>query len=195
MTDPLPTLLASSDHGSFRLRCLAVAWSDHCGGTAERYSVEKPGLVLLSAVGPDTSVKAVRALLYSPDIAARFEFEEPDSIKRLVRSTVDGKPVGYAASVAKLAPGAVHMVAIAKVPGFMPDIQDDHLWRELSGPRYTTPILRPWVGWLKRKLIEDGKLLMADGHNATAGILAIAPEELDEAVSSGVRCGYLKMRT
>ena len=40
-----------------------------------RYGQEFPGLLLLSATGPDTAVKSVRATLYQPDVDAEFVLE------------------------------------------------------------------------------------------------------------------------
>ena len=184
MTDDvcLPTLLATSSVSGFRLRVFSAAWYDN-------------SLVLLSATGPDTAVKAVRALLYASDIEARFRLELEDSIVHLARAECDGKPVSYDAKVARLAPGAVHLVALARLPGLMPALDDARLFAELNGPRYTTPLLRQWSGWLKRAMMENERIVMAESHNAMAGILRIEPAELDELVSRGVRDGYLRMTT
>lgn len=191
MTDAitLPQLLVTSAHSQFRLRVCAAAWSEK-HGTDDHNS---GGLVLLSAVGPDTAAKAVRAILHSPDIAADIRLEEDYTVRHLTRATVDRKPVGYTAATSKLAPGAVHLVALARIPGLLPDAGDDQLWAELSSPRYTTPLLRPWVGWIKRYLVENGKIVLTDGYNATAGVLQVEQDDLDAVVSYGVRCGYLKM--
>jgi hypothetical protein len=187
----LPTLLVTSDKSSFRLRVLAAAWSSECGA-AGRYGSTRDGLVLLSAVGPDTAVKGIRATLYSPDIAAEFTLEG-DSTERLTRAAFADKPVAWQASVAKLASGAVHLVAVARIPGMMSNIGDAHLFAELNSPRYSTPLLRSWVGWLKRSMIENGQIVMCDGYESTAGILQIESDELDELISRGVRSGYLKV--
>ena len=199
---PLPTLLITTGPSQVRLRVHAAAWSTECGGKTSRAGDEHDGLLLLSATGADTATKAARAVLYQPDIAAEFRFEFPDDngdsnnsvIRRLAKAQYDGKQVAYQASVAKLAPGAIHLVAVAKIPGLMPCLDDAHLWTELSGPRYNTPILKPWVGWIKRKMIESDGILIAEGHNAQVGILTTKQEELDEIVSQGVRTGYLRMK-
>ncbi len=189
----LPSLLVASSKSQFRLRCVAAAWSSECGGAVRRYTSERDGLLLLSAVGPDTATKAVRALLYASDLDCEFTLELNGTAERLVRAQYDGKTVSYDAKVARLAPGAIHIVALARVPGLLPCLDDQHLFAELNSPRYSTPLLRPWVGWLKRRMIEDGRIVMAESHNASAGILAVKPEELDELVSEGVRSGYLRM--
>ena len=189
----LPSLLVTSAKSQFRLRCHAASWSSECGGAVRRYATQRDGLILLSATGADTAAKATRALLYSSDLDCEFKLEIDGSIEHLARARYDEKPVSYSCAVARLAPGAVHLVAIAKIPGMMPCLDDQNLWQELSGPRYSTPLLRSWVGWLKRAMIESGGILMAEGFQATAGVLKTEPDELDELVSSGVRTGYLRM--
>jgi hypothetical protein len=95
--------------------------------------------------------------------------------------------------VAKLAPGVIHMVALAKIPGLMPNMSDDHLWAELSGPRYTTPLLRSWTAWLKEAMAQSGGIVVAEGYASTVGVLKTEPDALDELVASGVREGQLRM--
>ena len=159
-----------------------------------RHSRDFSGLLLLSATGPDTAAKAVRATLYQPDIEAEFILhgDESEEMTR-ARTEFDGKPVSYGAAIAKLAPGVIHLVALAKIPGFMPNMSDDHLWTELSGPRYTTPLLRSWIPWLKRTMTKDGGIVVANGFQATVGVLKTEPDELDALVMQGVKEGHLRM--
>ena len=191
MTDesPLPTLLVTSNKSQFRLRVISAAWSDSCGPCG----TYKPGLVLLSAVGPVTAVQAIRATMHCVDIEADFRIESEDALHELPRARYDDKPCGYEIRTAKLATGATHLVALAKLPGLLPNISDGHLWQELSGVRYTTPMLPAWVGWLKRKMIEDQTIVICEGIESQAGILQIEPAQLDELVSTGVRRGWLKI--
>ena len=89
---------------------------------------------MLSATGPDTAAKSVRATLYQPDVEAEFVLES-DRMERMLKAriTYDGKPVTYSAAMTKLASGVIHLVALAKIPGLMPNMSDDHLWAELPG--------------------------------------------------------------
>ena len=150
----------------------------------------------MSVTGPDTAAKALRATLYQPNVDAGFTLNLPDTTEYLLRArfAFDGKAVGYNAAIARLAPGVVHLVALAKIPGLMPNMGDDHLWAELLGPRYTTPLLRPWTAWLKEAMIGRGEIIVAQGFQATVGVLNTEPEALDEIVSAGVRDRCLAMR-
>ncbi len=193
----LPPLIMKTTKSEFRLRCHAAAWSSEYGGRMKlrrRYGHDCPGLLLLSATGPDTSVKSVRATLYQPDVEAEFVLESETTERMLkARFMFDGKPVSYSAAVTKLAPGVIHIVAVAKIPGLMPNMSDDHLWSELSGPRYTTPLLRDWIPWLKETMAQGGGIVVANGFESTVGVLKTEPEELDALVTLGVKEGHLHM--
>ena len=139
-------------------------------------------------------VRDSKASLYQPDIEAEFVLEGQSTQRMLkARFVMDGKPATYQAAVMKLAPGVIHLVALAKIPGLMPNMSDDHLWAELTGPRYTTPLLRSWIPWLKDTMTECGGIVGANGFRATVGVLKTEPEALDELVSQGVRERALTM--
>lgn len=194
----LPPLVVKTTKSQFRLRCHAAAWSGDYGGRMKvrgRRGREYPGLLMLSATGPDTSVKSVRASLYQPDVEAELLLERDDTTQRMLKAriTLDSKPVTYSASVTKLAPGVIHLVALARIPGLMPNMSDDHLWAELTGPRYTTPLLRAWIPWLKRVMAQGGGIVLGDGFDSTVGVLKTEPDELDALVTLGVKEGHLHM--
>jgi hypothetical protein len=87
----------------------------------------------------------------------------------------------------------IHLVALAKIPGLLPDMSDDHLWAELTGPRYTTPLLCAWIPWLNRAMSDGGGIVVANGFAATVGVLKAGPDGLDELVSRGARQRHLTM--
>lgn len=194
----LPSLVVKTGKSEFRLRCHAAAWASEYGGKANvprRRNQDCSGLLMLGATGPDTAVKSVRATLYQPEVEAEFVLEMDDRIERMVRAkiTFDGKPVVYGAAVTKLAPGVIHLVALARIPGIMPDMTDDHLWAELTGSRYTTPLLRLWIPWLKGAMVQGGSIVAAEGFASAVGVLRVEPDELDALVTMGVKEGYLRM--
>lgn len=194
----LPQLTVKTDKSHFRLRGHALAWAGEYGGKVtihRRHSREFPGLLLLSATGADTAVKAVRATLYQPDVAAEILLDGSELSQQMIkaRAVYDGKPVCYRAALSKLASGVIHLVALAAIPGLMPNTSDDHLWSELTGPRYTTPLIRSWIPWLKQEMVESGNIVMGSGISATVGVLRTEPDELDELVASGVKRGHLRM--
>jgi hypothetical protein len=150
---------------------------------------------MLSATGPDVAVKSVRATLYQPEMEAEFLLGEDDLPQSVVKARIsgDGKPAVYSATVVRLAPGVVHLVALARVPGLMPNMSEDHLWAEITGPQYTTPLLRSWIPWLKEVMIENGNIVLSQGFASSVGVLRTEPEELDALVTLGVKEGHLQM--
>lgn len=194
----LPQLIVKTGKSQFRLRCHAVAWAGEYGGKVaihRRHSRDFPGLLLLSATGPDTAVKSVRATLYQPDVAAEFILDDGDTTPQMIkaRATFDGKAVSYNAAIARLASGVIHLVALARLPGLMPNMSGDHLWTELSGPRYTTPLLRSWIPWLKQAMTEGDGIVVAEGLASQVGVLNTEPGDLDALVMQGVKEGHLRM--
>ena len=194
----LPQLIVKTDKSQFRLRCHAAAWANEYGGNVtihRRYKRGFAGLLLLSATGPDTAVKSARATLYQPDVRGRVHSErrrhDPQMVK--ARATFDGKPVSYGAAIVKLAPGVIHLVALARIPGLMPNMSDDHLWTELSGPRYTTPLLRSWIPWLKQAMTEGGGIVVSEGMASAVGVLKTEPDDLNALVMQGVKEGQLRI--
>lgn len=146
---------------------------------------------LLSCAGPHTSILALHACLYggaaNPTFRANggpFEW-----------SKIEHNAAGYVTRKQKLAGcyGWYQMVMLAKTPGLMPVVDDAALWREFKSDRYTTPILRQWVPFLRETLIEGGKLEMLDCFQCRAGLLRVSPEDLDTAVCAGVEFGALEI--
>ena len=188
----LPPLVVKTGKSVFRLRCHAAAWASEYGGrlrVSGRSNQDCPGVLMLSATGPDTAVKSVRATLYQPEVEAEFVLEMGDTTERLLRAriTLDGRPVVYTAAVAKLAKGVIHLVALARISGTMPNMTDDHLWAELAGPRYTTPLLRSWIPWLKEAMVKDGGIVVAEGFASAVGVLNVEVDELVALVPFGVK--------
>jgi len=196
----LPVLTAKTEYSEFSVRVHSIAWSSRFDGPTQagrrRSYSNGAGLVCLSATGPDTAIKAIRAILYA-DTACCMTLASPDSTNhwpyRIAKAQIAGDQVKYTASVAKLDKGVVHLVAIAKIPGLIVNLSDDHLWKELQGERYTTPMLRHWTEKIGKVLAKKGMLAKAEGWQTNAGILRVEPEELDKIVSNGVHRGFLKM--
>jgi hypothetical protein len=194
----IPELVVKTTKSQFRLRCHAVSWAKEYGGFIKlhrRHSKECPGMLLLSVTGPDTAVKSLRATLYQPDVDAEFLLQNGDTSQQMIKARLlfGGRPAVYSAAIAKLASGVIHMVALAKIPGLMPNMSDDHLWSELAGSRYTTPLLRTWIPWLKEALAKDRKIIVGEGFASSVGVLRVEPDELDALVSLGVKEGHLHM--
>jgi hypothetical protein len=174
-------LTCASDHSTFTLRCDSLAWIDVP-------NKRDPLLLALSAAGSLSAVKAVRATLCQSSLKAAFTARRDD-----YRSLGLARHPNYKTSISTLAPGVAHLVAHATIPGFLADDSDAGLWRELTGTRYTTPLLESWLPWLRTRLDEEQLLVPSRGHNNNAVILAADTENLDEIVTEGVRGRALQL--
>jgi hypothetical protein len=155
---------------------------------------------LLSAAGPETAIKAVHACLVS-NVKARFEFSESLLVRQRGRDpwtrycpTLERDTDGYDCHKTRLGFNTWHLLAVSKLPGFMPVVSETALNRELRSPLYTTPYLREWVPYISERLIEAEMLKILPGFRTTCAFLKCGSPELDEVISVGVREGHLTIR-
>jgi hypothetical protein len=186
----LARLRATSENSRFTVKVESAAWH-------HKYYYEPRRLLTLSCVGSDTAIKAIRAMLLDPEIPVRLDFwdDDADRTTMLAKASENGgrKLCKYATRVARLARGATHLVATAKMDGLLRELSDDALWLAFSGDDFDTPVLRGWVPWLRKKLEENDLLQSCDGYNQSVGVLLASSAQLDELVSRGVKTGNLKM--
>jgi hypothetical protein len=163
----------------FRVRCDAIGLHDD-------------EILLLSVIGPETSVKALTAGLRSCgsgqkwiDFAARVG---DVAGTRLVRC-----PGGYRVYRAKLDYGLWHVLCLANRAGFMPCLTEDSVWQLLQREPITTPLVRAWMPWLCAVLKDRGSLIELRQSGCHAGLLLADTDILDELVADGIRGGQLRI--
>jgi hypothetical protein len=184
------------------LCALAVAGKD-IGGyrlEADRLAVSPAGTLLVAQVAaPAALVKGFAGVLHNHGQLAEItlaagtlkndEYPYGRTVHYLGRASE-----GYVrAGVAHLGYGVAHALFVARAPGLLRDCTEDALWRELCGPRYTTPLLRPWVPHLMAKLRAAGLLISCLGHRTTAGLLTATQDDLDRLVTEGLQAGRLRL--
>lgn len=139
-------------------------------------------------------MKALRAVLCQPNVPFELlctEYDHPFGrgypLKR------DG--AGYRSYSQPLGLGTWHMALVSKRPGLMLSADEESVWRELSGPRFTTPILRSWMPYLLGKLTEGYRdaagIRNADAWGCKPGVLAVTNETLDDYVTEGLKSGTI----
>jgi hypothetical protein len=87
----------------------------------------------------------------------------------------------------------VHCTARFKDPRLLPSVTDEALWAQLRSDRFTTPLLREWVPWLKEAMLKEGNLERLPAFQCQPGLLAIDDGALDGIVSRGIAEGHLKV--
>jgi hypothetical protein len=151
--------------------CNRMAWITQQGAAI---------ITALSVAGSSTSVKSVRAALSTGNVA--FYLYGSDAIGQYIMlSRYKG---GYKFGWHRLGPDFYHLVAVAKLPGFMPRFSEEALFQELKSPRFTTPIIREWVPALSEELRYRGHLEVVEQHGLTTGMLHATTEDLDAALAA-----------
>jgi hypothetical protein len=174
----------------FTVRCEEASLCE--SETRRSYGNTHPELLTLSCCGPDSSIKAIRAQLFDPRLTSAISLcESPDVLYTKDIGLFSG---GYETAVARLDRGAVHLVARARREGLMVSLTPESLWRYLTGPTFTTPLLRHWMPWLLEYLEENGCRTHVRGLNARAVLISVSPEELDELVSEAMREKKLQLK-
>ena len=149
-------------------------------------------ILLLSVVGPETSVKALTAgLRSSGKDQKRIEYSADVGNLNLVRLT--RCPDGYRTYRTKLDYGLWHVLFLARREGFLPAMTEEAVWQFLQSDRFTTPLLREWVPWLYSQMKEREGIIELTQNGCHAGIVLAENEVLDELVSEGIREGHLSI--
>jgi hypothetical protein len=150
-------------------------------------------LSILSASGNERTICRMRAVLQSNakvEMRLRGDLPHPFSYwnYRPVRHEA-----GYQVYRHKLDYDQWHMLAVAKHKGLLPAVSDEAMWQELRSERYTTPLLRAWMPWLREQMVEEGYLHTLHCFQCEASCVNITHDELDDLVSVGIQNGYLSV--
>lgn len=146
-------------------------------------------LQIVSVAGPETSIQAVRAMLAG---AGRGKFRvKAEGFSQYINHKPC--PFGYTFSTHNLGLRTYHLLAIAKMPGLLPTLSDEALYQEFKSERYTTPLIRDFIPWIKKQLLTDRKLQPLTCFQCEAAVLYLPEQDLDELVESGVTFGHLEI--
>lgn len=146
-------------------------------------------LMVISACGPGTAVKACCAMLQSKRLSGSVSaYGLPD----MGLEKFNLGEHGFKCAQHRLGYDTWHMLAVSKEPGLMPNFSLQAIYAKLRSSAYTTPMLRHWVPWLA-KTLADRELLgdLECYGNCHSGLLTATIQELDEAVRAGIVGGHL----
>jgi hypothetical protein len=184
---------------TFRLGTLTVAGEQSRYALAcDRCAVDDCGTVLLaSVVGDARAVKGLGAWLNGNGKAqlrpAGLEFWRGEARRPggYYNPALFRSEHRYRRHAHRLDYGRVHALFVSRSPDFLISADDESLWRALSGPRYTTPILPEWLPYLREQLEKRGLLTPAWGHRCACALLRAETAHLDGIVEQGHRDGAL----
>jgi 6-phosphofructokinase len=177
---PIARVRFAARDADFRIFCDAIAYDDQSGSDI---------LMVLSVMGPQTSIKAAAAMLQS-DVHCTIN---PEQIEEW-NDRLGKHPSGYTIHRHRFEHNTWHMLAVAKQEGLLLKASEQALWVELRKPRFTTPLLRAWVPWLMKSLQAIGHLRNLRCFGCDSAILTTGTTEMDDAVANGLLSGKLKIK-
>ena len=143
---------------------------------------------LLSVVGPQSAIKALSALL-SAKANYGFKFTTGDDSGNVFKLPDGGM---YGKKYHRLAFNKIHALYWDKSDDFMPDYNEEALWRRLSGPRFTTPMLREWMPYVRQEMEDSGLVSRMKCFQCDAAALQTYDDSgLDSIVSAGLVHGKI----
>jgi hypothetical protein len=144
--------------------------------------------MVLSAMGPQTSVKALAAILQGDTKVVMRTEDIPHWYDHLGKH-----PDGYTIHRQRFDHNTWHVLAVAKQDGLLVRLSEQSLWAELRNPRFTTPILRSWMPWLMKSLLDSDHLRRLKCFGCESAILTAGNLDLDDAVMRGLKTGKLRI--
>jgi hypothetical protein len=138
-----------------RLRGL-FEWCDgksiHIQARFDKVALHQDKLVFISLVAASPGLKALRAALAS-GLAAPMWLKNVSLLKDgepKVPESVVQSPTGYRIDAHRLRFGLIHALFTCRQQGFLQNDSDDALWQELKQERFTTPLLRRWLPYVRK---------------------------------------------
>jgi hypothetical protein len=168
-------------------------WSDgksiHIQARFDKVALNENRLVFISLVAFSQDVKALRA-------AFATGLDSPIQIKNVTLSRDDEATVpgdvrpalgGYRLDTHRLGFGSIHALFTCRQQGFLPNDTDDALWQELKQERFTTPLLRGWLSYVRKELEIKSLLSRCHTLDCTCCILTATSTDLDSIVEFGLK--------
>jgi hypothetical protein len=152
--------------------------------------------VFISLVAFSQDVKAIRAALAaglaSPIWLKNVTLSKDGNTK--VPEAVVASPSGFRIDAHKLGFGSIHALFTCRQQGFLPNDSDDALWQELKQERFTTPLLRGWLPYVRKELELKNLLARCHTLDCTCCILTATSADLDSIVESGLKNGLISIQ-
>ena len=162
----------------------------------DRVALHENRLAFISLVAFSQDVKAIRAAfaaaLSSPMRLKHVELTKDDEC--VVPSDVWPSLSGYPIDAHRLGFGSIHALFICRQQGFLPNDSDGALWAELKQERFTTPLLRSWLPYIRKELEIKSLLSRCHTLDCTCCILTATSADLDSIVEFGLKNNLISIR-
>jgi len=175
-------------------------WSDsksiHIQARFDKAALHEDRLVFISLVAFSQDVKAIRAALAaalaSPMWLKNVTLSKDGESK--VPGSVSPSPGGYRIDAHRLGFGSIHALFTCRQQGFLPNDSDDAVWQELKQERFTTPLLRGWLPYVRKELELMNLLAGCHTLDCTCCILTATSTDLDSIVELGLKNGLISIK-
>lgn len=181
-----------------------LSWSNgdqmHITVAIDRLAVSNGKLAMLSCVGYVNEIKALRAGL-ATGCKAAMTFRPGNGSSSLkckrgeqncyVEQAYCLGERKYNGESHRLGFNVLHAIFVARTPGLMLDATDLALWHQLKDPRYTTPVLRSWLPYIRQELVALDKLVHLDCLDCDCMSLTATTNDLDTIVQAGLKDGSI----
>jgi hypothetical protein len=172
-------------------------WTDcksiHIQARFDKVAVDDDKLVFISLVAFSQDVKALRAAvaagLESPMRLRNVTLTRDD--EAIVPDAVRPASARYRLDSHRLGFGSVHALFTCRQDGFLPNDSDDALWQELKQERFTTPLLRGWLPYIRKELELKSLLSRCHTLDCTCCVLTATSADLDSIVEYGLKNGLI----
>src|SRR5580692_10378383 len=175
-------------------------WTDgksiHIQARFDKVALHQDKLVFISLVAFSQDIKALRAALAagltSPMWLKHVTLSKDGESK--VPESVSPSPGGYRIDAHRLGFGSIHALFTCRQQGFLPNDSDDALWQELKQERFTTPLLRGWLPYVREALELRSLLSRCYTLDCSCCILTAMSAELDSIVESGLKHSLISIQ-
>ncbi len=175
-------------------------WTDsksiHIQARFDKVALHEDKLVFISLVAFSQDIKAIRAALAaglaSPIWLKNVTLSKDGETK--LPESVWPSPGGYRIDAHRLGFGSIHALFTCRQQGFLPNDSDDALWQELKQERFTTPLLRCWLPYVRKELELKSLLARCYTLDCTCCILSANSADLDAIVEFGLKHGLVSIQ-
>jgi hypothetical protein len=101
---------------------------------------------------------------------------------------------GYRIDSHRLGFGSIHAMFVCPQQGFLANDSDDALWQELKQERFSTPMLRGWLPYIRKELERKSLLSRCYVLDCARCVLAAASADSDAIVEFGIKNGLIAIQ-
>jgi hypothetical protein len=175
-------------------------WSDakeiHIQARFDKVALHDNRLMFMSLVAFSQDLKALRAGL-AAGLSSPMQLNNVTLTKdgeELVPANIWPYQHGYRLDSHRLGFGSMHALLVCRQLGFLTNYSDEALWRELKQERFTTPLLRGWLPYLRKELELNNLLSRCYTLDCTCCVLTATSADLDAMVESGLKNGLISIQ-